>query len=291
MVNNTSVDILLSGFSDADAEALRAAAGALGRSASRGDPVNDDKATFVLAAAYDESGLRSLRAAASEDRRPWCFCVPSGDRSLIAAACFAREGRVLLMPPEGRELRRTLSALDEEAKERSSGAHAFAGLDKLEAEFSWKTSVFDVSRVCRRLAGLLAEAGFYPDRSSEDECALALEEALVNSTEHGNLGLDSALRPDDPLQEDRYELERSKRMADPAYGDKLVRISLAMDRDQATMVLEDEGEGFDVSRIDMEPSGLDVSGKGFWLIRRPFDSAAYNPKGNRLTLSRRRPKA
>jgi anti-sigma regulatory factor (Ser/Thr protein kinase) len=289
MGENPTVDILLSGFDDSDAAALAAAIGALGRSAIRGDPVNDEGAAFVLAAAYDESGLRSLRAAASEDERPWCFCVPASGRSLVAAACFAREGRALLLPPENRELRRVLSALDEEAKERGSGAQAFSGLRRLVADFSWKTSSFDVSRVCRRVARLLAEAGFYLDRATEDECALALEEALVNSIEHGNLGLDSGLKPDDPLQEDRYEIERAKRIADPAFGDRLVQIGLAIEGDEATVVLEDEGEGFDISKIDMTPSGLDVSGKGFWLIKRPFDSASYNPKGNRLTLSKRRP--
>jgi anti-sigma regulatory factor (Ser/Thr protein kinase) len=177
---------------------------------------------------------------------------------------------------------------------RRSGARAAPpsrALQRLEAQFSWKTSAFDVSRVCRRIARLLSESGFYADRAGEDECALALEEALVNSVEHGNLALDSSLRPDDPLQEDRYEAEREKRMADPAFGDKLVRLrlSIAIAGDEAKIVLEDEGKGFDTSKVDESPSGLDVSGKGFWLIKRPFDAAAYNSKGNKLTLVRRRP--
>ena len=67
------------------------------------------------------------------------------------------------------------------------------------------------------------------------------------------------------------------------------RATLAISGDAATIVLEDEGAGFDASKIDASPSGLDVSGKGFWLIKRPFDEAAYNSKGNKLTLVRRRP--
>jgi anti-sigma regulatory factor (Ser/Thr protein kinase) len=130
-----------------------------------------------------------------------------------------------------------------------------------------------------------------PICSGEDECALALEEALVNSMEHGNLELDSSLRPDDALGEDRYEAERAKRIADPAYGERLIRMRVTIGPDEAVIVIEDEGPGFDTSKIDDSPSGLEVSGKGFWLIKQPFDAAAYNEKGNQLTLARHRPQA
>jgi anti-sigma regulatory factor (Ser/Thr protein kinase) len=289
MGEGPAADILLTGFAEGDLRALRDAIGALGRGSTPGDPVNDADAAFVLAAAYDETSLRGNRAAALEESRPWCFCVPASERGLVAAAASAREGRMLLLPPEGRELKRALSALAEDAKERSAGGAVFSGIERLDARFSWKTSSIDVSRVCRRLARLLAESGFYADRSGEDECALSLEEALVNSVEHGNLALDSSLRPDDPLQEDRYEAERARRIADPAFGDRLIRATLAVTADDATIVLEDEGAGFDTSKVDESPSGLDVSGKGFWLIKRPFDEAVYDSKGTRLTLVRRRP--
>lgn len=195
---------------------------------------------------------------------------------------------MLLLPAQGRELKRLLVALAEEARERGGGDAAFSGLQHLEASFEWKTSGIDISRACRSLARLLSEAGFYQEKSEEDECALALEEALVNSVEHGNLELDSSLRPDSPLDEDHYEAERTRRSEDPAYGDRLVSLHLSISRPEARIVLEDEGVGFDTSKIDESPSGLDVSGKGFWLIKRPFDAASYNEKGNSLTLIRRR---
>jgi len=199
MSDEPMIDVLLTSFADDDLGRMREALGALGRTTAPGDPVNDVSSTFVFAGANDETELRGDRAAAMEDRRPWCFCVPAGTRTLVAAAAQAREGRMLLLPPEARELKRVLSALAEDAKERSSGEAVFSGLGRLEATFAWKTSEIDVSRVCRHFARILVEAGFYADRADEDECALALEEALVNSVEHGNLGLDSSLRPDDPM--------------------------------------------------------------------------------------------
>jgi anti-sigma regulatory factor (Ser/Thr protein kinase) len=36
------------------------------------------------------------------------------------------------------------------------------------------------------------------------------------------------------------------------------------------------------------PAALGISGRGFWLIRRPFDAVSYNLKGNRLTLVKRK---
>jgi anti-sigma regulatory factor (Ser/Thr protein kinase) len=290
MANEKAADILVTGFEDADLRLLLDALAAAGRSAASGDAVNDAEAPIVLAAAYDERGLRGMRAAALEDARPWCFCVRAEDRGLIAAAALAREGCLLLLPPSDRELKRLLSALDEDAKDKTSGDAAFLGLERLEADFSWRTDSFEVSRVCRRISRLLAEAGFYESRASEDECALSLEEALVNSVEHGNLELDSSLRPDDSLQEDLYEAEREKRLADAAYGSRLIRMSLRIAEEEAVIAIEDEGRGFDTSKIDSSPSGLDVSGKGFWLIKQPFDAAEYNSKGNVLTLTRRRPK-
>jgi anti-sigma regulatory factor (Ser/Thr protein kinase) len=288
MKQEPAPEILLTNFALAELSVLRDAIGGLGRRSIAGDPVNDTGQAFVFAAAYDETSLRGNRAAALEEKRPWCFCVPASDRSLVAAAASAREGRMLLLPPEPRELKRVLSTLAEDAKERGAGAAAFSGLRRLEAEFSWKSSSIEISLVCRRIARLLAESGFYADRAGEDECALALEEALVNSVEHGNLSLDSSLKPDDPLQEDRYEAERVRKTADPAFGDRLVVARLAIEGDEARVVLEDEGDGFDTSKIDQSPSGQEISGKGYWFIKRPFDEAAYNSKGNRLTLVRRK---
>jgi len=290
MSQETARELLLTGFEKADAGILVAALADLGRSAVEGDPVNDQAPACVLAAAYDEPSLRGQRAAALDDPRPWGFCVPLGDRALVAAASSAREGRMLLLPPDGRELKRFLAAMSEDARESGRAGAFFSGLERCEASLSWRTSEFDVSPACRRLAKLLLEAGFYSDGAEEDQCALALEEALVNSIEHGNLGLDSSLRPDDYASEDLYEAERARRMADPALGGRKILLSLLVSKDEARIVIEDQGEGFDASRLDLSPTGADVSGKGFWLIKRPFDSAEYNEKGNRLTLARRRPR-
>jgi anti-sigma regulatory factor (Ser/Thr protein kinase) len=291
MSADTTSDFLLTGFDEADASALTAALSEMGRGAIQGDPVNDCAPSCVLAAAYDESSLRGQRAAALDDPRPWGLCVPHRDRALVAAASSAREGRMLLLPPERRELKRFLAAVSEDARETGRAGAFFVGLSRCEAAFSWKTRDIDVSPACRRLAMFLREAGFYADRAEEDLCALSLEEALVNSIEHGNLELDSSLRSDDIASEDLYEAERERRMADPAYGERRIDLSLSVSGNEARIVIQDQGAGFDASRLGAEPTGMDVSGKGYWLIRRPFDSAEHGAGGRRLALAKRRPGA
>jgi hypothetical protein len=281
-------DVLLSGFDPGDLGAAAHALSSLGRGAAAGDPVSDPRSAFVLAAAYDEPSLRAARAAALGDSRPWCFCVPAQARALVAAASAAREGLLLLLPPDRRELRRVLSSLSEEARERGAAGAAFSGLERLEARFAWRTGSVDVGMVARRIARLLAESGLYGDRAGEDECALALEEALVNAVEHGNLALDSSLRSYDPLSEDRYGQERARRLADPAYADKLVRATLVVSGGEAQIVLEDEGAGFDLAALEGAAEAGTEGGKGLWLIRKPFDVATYEAGGRRLTLVRRR---
>ncbi|MDP3180177.1 MAG: ATP-binding protein, partial [Spirochaetaceae bacterium] len=263
-----------------------AAVAASGRSFSRGDPSLDAGIALVLAASYDRGALRDSRAQAFDDRRPWCFCVHAGDRDMVAAAAAAREGWTLLLPADDRETRKTLADMTEAAKEIVAAASA--GLLRLESSYSWKTSELDITRAGRRLARLIALAGFAPGRAEEDGCALALEEALLNAVEHGNLELDSSLKSADLLVEDLFEAEKARRLNDPSFGGRLVRLSLRADGEEARIVLEDEGRGFDASGIASAPIEARITGKGYWLMRRFFDSADYNAKGNAVTLVKRK---
>jgi len=286
-----AASILLSGFSARDEGEALAMLGGLGRDARAGGPEGDGEAGLVLAAAYDERSLRLSRALAMDDGRPWAFCVPASERPLVAAAAAAREGRLVLLPLAERELRRVLVALDLQASELGAGAALLSAASELRASFAWRSSELEVSATCRALARLLSDAGLFAGQGGADDCELALEEALVNALEHGNLGLDSSLRPDDAALEDRYVAERLRRLADPIFGDRLVKVEIAIDEGKSTIVVEDEGSGFDASSLDEEPSPLGASGKGLWLIRRAFDSVAFGAGGTRLTLTKKRPPA
>ena len=92
---------------------------------------------------------------------------------------------------------------------------------------------------------------------------LALEEALVNAIKHGN------------------------RM-DP---DKSVQIDWTLSEAGVRVVIEDEGEGFDVNDVPdpTDDENLDKpGGRGIMLMRSFMSVVEYNESGNRLILEKRR---
>ena len=90
---------------------------------------------------------------------------------------------------------------------------------------------------------------------------LALAEALVNAIKHGN-GMD----PDKPVHVDcRFEVDR-------------VRI-----------VIEDEGDGFDVEAVPDPTADENLDkpgGRGIMLMRSFMTTIEYNDSGNRLMLEK-----
>ncbi len=92
---------------------------------------------------------------------------------------------------------------------------------------------------------------------------LALEEAILNGLQHGNLG------------------DRTKR----------VRVRYRLGPDAVLAEVEDEGPGFDPTRVPdpTAPENLEKpSGRGLLLIRHYTTWHCYHGRGNRLTLCRHR---
>lgn len=114
--------------------------------------------------------------------------------------------------------------------------------------------------VQERIVGLL-EQNAWPMR----DCfgvRLSLEEAMVNAIKHGN----------------RME------------PDKKVRIVCELTEDEITIVIEDQGEGFELEEVPdpTDEDNLDKpGGRGIMLIRSFMNGFAYNDKGNRVTMSKK----
>ena len=113
--------------------------------------------------------------------------------------------------------------------------------------------------VQERIMGLL-ETRAYPDRDLFG-VRLALEEAIVNAIKHGN-GMDPS---------------------------KEVRIDCSFDDDRVTIVIEDEGPGFDVTSVPDPTSEENLDkpgGRGIMLMRSFMSRVEYNDSGNRLLLEK-----
>ncbi|MCA9059149.1 MAG: response regulator [Planctomycetaceae bacterium] len=113
---------------------------------------------------------------------------------------------------------------------------------------------------------------------------IALEEALLNACLHGNLGLDSKLREDGG--EIFETLAESRSRLDP-WCDRRVRVSATMTRDKATIVIADEGEGFDPEKLPdpTDPENLlKPHGRGVMMMRLFMDAVTWNDTGNQVTM-------
>jgi CheY-like chemotaxis protein/anti-sigma regulatory factor (Ser/Thr protein kinase) len=131
----------------------------------------------------------------------------------------------------------------------------------------------------RCLAAALAQAA--PDSSA---VALGLSELLINAVEHGNLGI-SYEEKGRLLAANDWEAEVRRRLDDPAHAHKVVEVRFTQSPESMTVVIADQGEGFDwTAYLEISPErAFDAHGRGIALARRlAFDQLEYRGNGNRV---------
>jgi serine/threonine-protein kinase RsbW len=115
----------------------------------------------------------------------------------------------------------------------------------------------NIRNVSSRIVDLLGERGV--DRSYIFDIRLSLEETVLNAIDHGN-------NNDEKLS---------------------VTISFAVYDDKIEITVEDEGPGFDHSKLP-DPTKSDnilrAHGRGVYLVHKLMDSVEYNKKGNKVKL-------
>ena len=117
---------------------------------------------------------------------------------------------------------------------------------------------------------------------------VALHEALTNAILHGNLELNSSMRETD--EKDYYQLAAVRREQEP-YRERRVHVHMTVNRQEAAFVVRDDGPGFDPGILPdpTDPANLrKVSGRGLLLIQTFMDHVEHNPKGNQITMVKRR---
>lgn len=113
---------------------------------------------------------------------------------------------------------------------------------------------------------------------------VALEEALLNASYHGNLEVSSSLREEDHAA--YYELAR-ERSGCPPYSERNIYVDVELSPEMVQYVIRDEGPGFDPGELPdpTDPAYLDrPCGRGLLLMRTFMDDVEYNPLGNEVTL-------
>ncbi len=124
-------------------------------------------------------------------------------------------------------------------------------------------------------------------RSNRHRLQIALQEALVNSLDHGNLELKSEWKEDfDEKGIDKYSRERQKRLKDPLYANRSISVRIETSDSEVRIAIQDQGKGFRFNTPQLASAAEEpkMHGRGTALILGCMDSAAYSENGTRLTM-------
>ncbi len=134
--------------------------------------------------------------------------------------------------------------------------------------------------------GLIVDMGIFSE-SERLKIGVALEEALMNASYHGNLEVSSALREVDHAT--YYNLARERRSLEP-YRSRRIYVDVDLSAEGIKYVIRDEGPGFDPSaqRDPRDPANIErPCGRGMLLMRSFMDVVEYSSTGNIVTLVKR----
>jgi len=136
------------------------------------------------------------------------------------------------------------------------------------------------------LQGIIHDAQLF-EEAERLRVGVALEEALLNASYHGNLEVSSSLRETDHSA--YYALARERAIL-PPYSQRVIRIDVEITPDGIGYVIEDQGPGFDPSKLPDPTDPMNIErpcGRGLLLMRTFMDLVDYNDKGNRVTMRKR----
>jgi DNA-binding response OmpR family regulator/anti-sigma regulatory factor (Ser/Thr protein kinase) len=132
--------------------------------------------------------------------------------------------------------------------------------------------------------GMLSEADALKIR-------LAVQEAILNGLEHGNLELDSQWKEEFGSDgRDKFSSIRKERLADPAYAHRCVTLKIVYNDAQLEIIVRDEGKGFLNSKAVADSCAVDslaCSGRGLALMSSAVDEVRFGKNGSVVTMIKR----
>lgn len=117
---------------------------------------------------------------------------------------------------------------------------------------------------------------------------VGIEEMIQNAIEHGSLGIGSVAKGA-ALEGGTFASLVAERRAGDG-GLRTVQVRSELTRERLTVVIRDEGDGFDwksLPSVDAE-NILSFNGRGIFLTKISFDEVRYNDRGNEVTLVKER---
>jgi CheY-like chemotaxis protein len=130
------------------------------------------------------------------------------------------------------------------------------------------------------------------DDTERIRLGVALEEALSNALEHGNLEIGEPMREMRAENPEGYLRVLQERAKEAPYRDRRIYVEANIVQHEAVFKVRDEGRGFDFSVLPDpdDPANIEHCAQhGLLLMRTFLDELRYTPPGNEVTLIKRRP--
>jgi len=127
------------------------------------------------------------------------------------------------------------------------------------------------------------------NRTTSENIALALREAINNAMFHGNLEIPSEIRREKGIKGFNEEIE--KRRLEDKYRERMVTINYELSSEYVQYRITDDGNGFDYKSLPdpRDPENfLRDSGRGLLIIGIHMDEVEWNTKGNSIRLRKNR---
>lgn len=145
----------------------------------------------------------------------------------------------------------------------------------------------DMKMVPKVVSRLILETGRAFNKEQRLDIRLGLFEVLMNSIEHGNLGITFEEKYD-ALKGERLKQLYKKRLGDPEYSDRRVTIDFKPDKTGCEWLIKDEGKGFNwqiaLERADQTYDLLELNSRGVLIIQYHFDEVEYLGSGNQIRV-------
>lgn len=220
--------------------------------------------------------------------------IITGHKKLELAVSALQNGAndFLTKPLDLHEVRKVVDKVLRHRRTSRDREQVVTWANSMNINFEIPTSRIDEDVVADYLAQFLLQAGFC-DTADYQQYKMAFSETLVNAIEHGNLELQSLRKGSDFSGDAAFADERRRRLADPAFGKRMVRVAFLYSRERFSLTVSDEGPGFDWRAYSTVNNSLqDVNdrpfGRGFLFIRLIIDEILFNDAGNSITLIKTR---
>ena len=215
----------------------------------------------------------------------------SKDGSFDEALKFFRSGAtdLLARPVDFGWLERVVKQVvnDRRQGERERLLYRFVTNERTELHFTCR-ELAELDTISLPIINRLLAGGLI-DQGAALRMKLAVQEAVVNALEHGNLELKSEWKEEiDEEGRDRFFAIRKERLADPQYADRTIKIGSWFDGARFEVTIADQGKGFlngSFGQKRAQPSGGPMcSGRGLAMMSNAVDEVRFGANGSEVTL-------